>query len=213
MLAGHQDDALAEEIAPLAADQHELDCHARAFRLEALRALDQVGIEGARQALVAGDQDEQDALLGAPREQRVFLLMVVAGDGRRQVAEYLAQERAVGPCPDGAILRTAQFRRRDHLHGLGDLLRIFDRADAPPDIDQTRHELVPLGSPPGSELKAPIRAATVRERWPPTPPSRSGLGSEPRASASGLAVVPNLAVIVLGIRFCRWVLRQEARLE
>jgi hypothetical protein len=30
-----------------------------------------------------------------------------------------------------------------------------------------------------------------------TPPSRPGLRSEPRASASGLAVVPNLAVIVL----------------
>src|ERR1035437_1637535 len=40
--------------------------------------------------------------------------------------------------------------------------------------------------------------------------------SEPRASASGpsgLAVVPNLAVIVLGICLCRWVLRHEARLE
>ena len=31
-----------------------------------------------------------------------------------------------------------------------------------------------------------------------TPPSRSGLPSEPRASASGFAVVPNAAIIVLG---------------
>jgi hypothetical protein len=40
---------------------------------------------------------------------------------------------------DHAILRAAQLGRRDHLHGLGDLLRVLDRADAPPDIDQARH--------------------------------------------------------------------------
>src|ERR1035437_57657 len=56
MLAGQKDGALAEEIAPLAADQLELHFDARAFRLEALRALDQVGIERARQTLVGGDQ-------------------------------------------------------------------------------------------------------------------------------------------------------------
>ena len=144
------DAALAEEIAPLAADQLELQFDARALRLKALRALDQVGIERAGQALVAGDQHQQDALFFAPREQRIFGRVLVAGDGRRHVAQHLAQQRAVGTRGDGAILRTAQFRRRDHLHGLGDLLRVFDRADAPPDIDQTRHWILPLGSPPRS---------------------------------------------------------------
>src|ERR1035438_2477502 len=78
---------------------------------------------------------------------RVWGLRWVASDGGGDVAQDLAQHRAVGTGADGAILRAAQFRRRDHLHGLGDLLRVFDRADAPPDIDQTRHVL--RATPPG----------------------------------------------------------------
>ena len=72
MLAGHDGAALAEEIAALAADQLELDFDARAFRLEALRALDQVGVEGARQALVGGDQNQQNALFVARRASSGF---------------------------------------------------------------------------------------------------------------------------------------------
>src|ERR1019366_5574114 len=56
ILAGDRDAALAEEIAALAADQLELDFDAGALRLEALRTLDEGGIEGARQALVGGDE-------------------------------------------------------------------------------------------------------------------------------------------------------------
>src|ERR1039457_3074768 len=151
IFAGDEDGALAEEVATLAADQLELDFDAGALRLEALRTLDEVGIESAGQALVGGDEHQQDALFVAPGEQRVLGHALVAGDGRGDVAQHLAQHRAVGAGADGAILRAAQFRRRDHLHGLGDLLRVFDRADAPPDIDQTRHEVVPSGSPPRSE--------------------------------------------------------------
>src|ERR1019366_8396768 len=141
ILAGDRDAALAEEIAAFAADQLELDLDAGALRVEALRTLDEVGIEGAGQALVGGDEHQQDALFVAPGEEGVLGYGLVAGYGGGDVAEHLAQHRAVGARADGAILGAAQFRRRDHLHGLGDLLRVFDRADAPPDIDQTRHVL------------------------------------------------------------------------
>ena len=38
--------------------------------------------------------------------------------------------------PYERFLRAAQLRRADHLHGLRDLLRRLDRADAPPDIKE-----------------------------------------------------------------------------
>ena len=53
-----------------------------------------------------------------------------------------------------ALLRAAQFGRRDHFHGLGDLLRVLDRADAPPEIDQTRHSRLSFG--PGCRGRAPV---------------------------------------------------------
>src|SRR5947209_13767233 len=37
------------------------------------------------------------------------------------------------------LLRAAQFRSRDHLHGLCDLLHVLDAANAAPDVDQARH--------------------------------------------------------------------------
>jgi hypothetical protein len=66
------------------------------LRLEALRTFDQVGIERTGQTFVAGDEHEQDALFRAPREQRIFGGVLVVGDGRRYVAQYFAQQRAVG---------------------------------------------------------------------------------------------------------------------
>ena len=47
--------------------------------------------------------------------------------------EHLRGER---PGLLDAILRAPELRRRDHLHGLGDLLRRFHRADATADVQQ-----------------------------------------------------------------------------
>src|SRR5271166_1132131 len=38
-----------------------------------------------------------------------------------------------------AFLRTTQLGRRHHLHGLGDLARVFYAANAPPDVAYVRH--------------------------------------------------------------------------
>ena len=47
--------------------------------------------------------------------------------------QHLGRER---PAVLDPILRAPQLRRRDHFHGLGDLLRRLDRADAAADIEQ-----------------------------------------------------------------------------
>ena len=132
---------LRKKSRPLRPISSNVTCAPGCSADEALRGLDQVGVEGARQALVAGDQHQQDALLLAPRQQRILGRLLVAGHGRRHVAQHLAQQRAIRPRRDHAILRAPQFGRRDHLHGLGDLLRVLDGADAPPDVDQARHGL------------------------------------------------------------------------
>src|SRR5476651_242623 len=112
-----------------------------------LRAFDDVGVEGARQALVAGNHNQQNALLLAAGKKRIRVLLFVRRHGRGHVTQYLAQQRRVGTRRDHPILRTPQFGRGDHLHGLGNLLRVLDRADAPADVDQARHGAVPLVAP------------------------------------------------------------------
>src|SRR3984893_7502536 len=58
-----------------------------------------------------------------------------AGDG----SEHLAQRASVGPRRDGPVLRSAQTRGGDHLHRLGDLLRVLDRTQPPSDVDEGSH--------------------------------------------------------------------------
>ena len=57
-------------------------------------------------------------------------------DAARQVVEDAQHLSRVRTAADDALLRLAQLRRRDHLHGLRDLLRRLDRADAPTNVDQ-----------------------------------------------------------------------------
>ena len=53
---------------------------------------------------------------------------------------------SVRPRGQCRFLRSSQSCRRDHLHGLGDLLNILDRRDAFPDLFQSSHmSVVQLG--------------------------------------------------------------------
>ncbi len=60
-------------------------------------------------------------------------------------AEHLRQGVGPGPRLGDRLLGPAQLRRRDHLHGLGDLLRALDGLDPPDEIPGIRQ-----GRPPGS---------------------------------------------------------------
>ena len=74
-------------------------------------------------------------------QQRMRQPLVGRRRPRATLASSLRQHRRVGARGEHAVLRAAQLRRRDHLHGLGDLLRVLHRADAAPDVDQAGHRL------------------------------------------------------------------------
>ena len=57
-------------------------------------------------------------------------------DARGDAAQHALHLDGVGTRAHDPLLRAAQLRRGDHLHRLGDLLRVLDRADAAPEINQ-----------------------------------------------------------------------------
>ena len=61
-----------------------------------------------------------------------------ADEGFEDVDEHLR----VGAGGEGALLGAAQLGRRDHLHGLGDLPRVFYTADAAAEIEDVCHGLL-----------------------------------------------------------------------
>ena len=54
---------------------------------------------------------------------------IFAGDVLRDICENGAHALRIRPCGFRSFLGTAQLRRGDHLHRLGDLLRRLDRGD------------------------------------------------------------------------------------
>ncbi len=132
--------ALAEGVARLAADGFDINVLASGAALvdEVLSGLDDVRVEGAGEALVACDDDDQDVLLFALDEERMHDIAGVAhaADERFQ---HVRDHLGVGPGEHGSLLRAAQLGRRDHLHGLGDLPRVLDTADASPKIEYVCH--------------------------------------------------------------------------
>jgi hypothetical protein len=66
--------------------------------------------------------------------------MAVVGGIAGQVAHELAGHGGKGSEIEGALLRLEHLRRRDHLHGLGDLGRALDRFDAAADVPGARHD-------------------------------------------------------------------------
>ena len=134
--------AAAEVVAALAA--HALHVHVDAGLgiKEALRRLEQVGVEAPGQATIAGDDDEDDVALLARLQQGMLGL---AGLGIDHVGaltselQHVGQHLRVGTGGQGAFLSAAELGGRDHLHGLGNLPRALHAADTAPDIQNVRH--------------------------------------------------------------------------
>ncbi len=105
-------------------------------------------------AVGSGEQALENPLLARRPEQRILVALVTSDKGLAGAFNSNlikgAQRGAVRARGDHAILRAAQLGGRNHLHGLGDLLRIPHRADAPPDVDQARHAPAPAAAPPRS---------------------------------------------------------------
>jgi len=60
-------------------------------------------------------------------------------DAAGQRFKHAGDHFGVGPGLKRPLLRAAQLGRRDHLHGLGDLARVFHAADATPKVEYICH--------------------------------------------------------------------------
>src|SRR5438477_233662 len=131
------------EAQALAADR--ADFHFLALSLPLLvfpeREAEEIGVQGAAQALVGGDDDHPHALHRvALDEEGVPVLGVGVADVRGDVADLLA----VGARVAHALLRLPHLGGGDHLHRLGDLPGVLHTPDFHPDFFCSWHLFIPL---------------------------------------------------------------------
>ena len=90
-------------------------------------------VEAAAQAALGGGDDEQMGLvLAGAGEQRGRVVAAFHRGGK--IGQHRRHALRIGPRRHRRFLGAAQFRRRHHLHGLGDLARRLDRGDAVAEI-------------------------------------------------------------------------------
>ncbi len=126
--------ALAKEIPRLSTHRLDIDLPLFHEAQKLVRSLQDVGVESAGKPFVARDNDQQDILLLTGFEQRMPDLSgfrINQLNAPLQRLQHADQHLLVGPCVQRPFLGAAQFGRRDHLHGLGDLARVFHAADSP----------------------------------------------------------------------------------
>src|SRR5690348_5382965 len=106
-------------------------------------APDDVGVECAGQAAVAGQRDHGHVLHIAAGQKR--LVAEIPGGGRN-VHRQLLHAVGVGPQRLDPGLRAAQAGARHQLHGLRDLLGVVDGADPPFDVLLGGHQTAAVAS-------------------------------------------------------------------
>ncbi len=137
----------AQLIVALAADAEELDLLALGHqRIRALaREPHDRGVERAAQAALGGADQKQMHVVAAGAAQQPRR-GVEAADRRGDIAEHLVHAGSIGTRRLGRRLRAAQLRGRDHLHGLGDLLRRLGGGDAVAQVFETGHRTISIPS-------------------------------------------------------------------
>ncbi len=159
------DDLLGElalqQVVALLADADDL--HRLAGGDQRLRAITRETrdrrVERAAQATFGGEDDEQvHVVLARAGEKR---RSAGARDARGDARQHRAHALGIGTGRLGRRLGAAELRRRDHLHGLGDLLRRLHRGDAVAQVLQRRHgSPLPLRSG-GDQAKDLANASTT----------------------------------------------------
>src|ERR1700753_458844 len=135
----------AEQVTGLAADGLDINLPA-GFRTGEVAGscLEDVGVECAGEAFIAADHNEENALLfadGKERVREVARLLVKNVDTAPERFKDAGDHLGVGTRGERTLLRTAQYSRRAHLHGLGDLARVLHAANAPSEIEYVCHSL------------------------------------------------------------------------
>ena len=130
-------------------------------------------VERAAQAALGGADHQQMHLVlaGAGQQPR---RRIDVGDGRGDVAQHLLHALGIGPRGFGRRLRAAQLRRRDHLHGLGDLLRRLGRGDADAHVLEAGHSAA-----------SDLSCVTTAARAPPPLRGRAGEWGKPMRRRTG----------------------------
>ncbi len=127
-------------LVALAADAEELDL--LAFRHQRIGPLarephDRRVERAAQSALGGADHEQMHAVAAGAGEQPRRRVEVADRGG--DVAEHLVHALGIGPRRLGRRLRAPQLRGRDHLHGLGDLLRRLGGGDAHAHVLEAGH--------------------------------------------------------------------------
>ena len=122
----------AEELQRLHADRAHVDLGVDFLRLadRAESRLEQVQIERTGEAPIGADHDDADGAHRALQREGMLVVEIHLA----QVADDLADLLRVRTRGAHAFLRLAHLARRDHLHGLGDLLSILDARDLAADF-------------------------------------------------------------------------------
>ena len=128
--------AAAEEVAPLAADQAERCTGWRARRRTRRPALITLVLKLPHSPLSPVTTIDQRLRLSARGSRTVSSGWIDGSTRAATLLQHALHLHGVRPRVHDPLLRAAQLRRGDHLHRLGDLLRVLDRADPPPEIDQ-----------------------------------------------------------------------------
>ena len=101
------------------------------FPDELHRGVDQVDVEGAAQTAVSGHQHQPHPFhLGGLGEEGMDLRLHPAG----HITQHHGKGLGIRPKPFHALLGASQFSGGDHVHGLGNLLGLFDRPYLASDI-------------------------------------------------------------------------------
>ena len=120
-----------QNVVALLADGEDLDRLAVGEKLVGMLAgeLGDLRVEAAAQAALGGANDEQMDLVpaGAGEQGR---RVIAPRHGGGEIGEHRGHALRIGARGDRCFLGAAQFRRRHHLHGLGDLARRLHRGDA-----------------------------------------------------------------------------------
>ena len=127
----------------------ELNQSARSFLYKGLRCFFEVRIEGATQTLISSNQDQQVSFIAAQIEKRMMKVFVRSF---RELTNHLDHLVSKWTSSDDSILCALELRRRNHFHGLSDLLRVLYRLYSSANVQEIRHRLI---------LSCRLRCSTV----------------------------------------------------